>query len=738
MRIVLILLLVLYAVKAHSAEEYVLFIDTNNSPLEIKAAREAAEKSGRRLLVMPDISEKDRKAYLQMGAKLDAARAIYEKACDGKNETACRESEKKFNEAEKSKSDLLETFQLTEEKVSGFLAAHQNKTVSSVVISGHDGTGSFSGEFGGVSDIYLATELEKYPNMKNAIRTLHLWGCYTTSPGSLLLNWKKHFPNISLLTGYEGRAPLADKPAGWHYLKGVLAKEPELLRAGDSAKLQRLLKKLPGANQVTAAIYSCGDYATNKEHYSLTELDQRCNALRPQLEDKGPEFECYLKGSEEKCANPPEDIARGSVRQFYELLHKSAACTQISKDQVFRTYSRDSAIRLVFGREVQKNFENIYAKKLSEIDETLEKLGAPERIRFKKVGSLSRREVLQRIDDLLDFLRKQKHDPMQDPEKFEITERDAQIASLRQFQERISNTLAQLPDFCVPFNWTEPNQKQKSDCMTESLIGNEGTKLFLDPQSRLKNSLLSGMSGEAANQEEQLKSLMEKTPDPLSYAKIEALGAQSEKLRAYAQSADGNISPELRKRIALREDYAKLTQELAKKGVRHFTSDPQAMKLLLAINKDIVESTIKHYENSIENLENDIKKASETNSAAYTDLKESAQKERAQLEVEKSILEVEKLFQSEDWSDWKAEQLSQLEFAIGSSLRSTKTAALKSTINYYQIALRNSNNNNTLPADLEYAKKAVKEAEEHLLKENSASTAKIREKGHRYIFQIRH
>ena len=358
MRIALILLLILYAVKAHSADSFVLFVDMKNSTQEVKAAREAAEKSGRKLVVVPDLPAKDRKQLIRLTEQVREAKKQFKKACSGDkvDKAVCDEKSKIYDDLDDKKTQLADGFKLTREKLAAFLAANKEKEFSSVVISGHDGTGSFSGEFGRLSDQAIAEELGKYPAQRDSIRALHLWGCYTTSPGSLLLNWKKHFPNTSLITGYEGRAPLGDKPAGWHYLKGVLAQEPELVRAGDSAKLQKLLKKIPGAINTHSGIYACGEYATIKDHYNINDLQHRCEDVKPQIQEKGPEYECFLKASEEKCANPPDDVGRGPVRQFYELLHKASACGEIMKDGIFRAYSRDAAIRLVFSREVQKNF----------------------------------------------------------------------------------------------------------------------------------------------------------------------------------------------------------------------------------------------------------------------------------------------------------------------------------------------------------------------------------------------
>lgn len=739
MRITLILLLILYAVKAHSAEDYVLFIDMNNSSLEVKAAREAAEKSGRKLLVIPELPEKDRKTLVRLAEQTNAAKKQYQKACAGPkvDKAACEEKSKLYEEASNKKSKFADQFKLTSERLDQFLAANKDKSFSSVVISGHDGTGSFSGEFGQLSDTYVAEALGKYPSLRDSIRALHLWGCYTTSPGSLLLNWKKNFPHTSLITGYEGRAPLGDKPAGWHYLKGVLAQEPQLVRAGDSAKLQKLLKKIPGAIQTNSGLYACGEYATLKDHYNIADLQHRCEDIKPQLAEKGPEFDCYLKANEEKCANPPEDVGRGPVRQFYEILHKSSACGEITNDDIFRTYSRDSAIRLVFAREVQKNFGAIYAGKLGEIDEMLVKLGAPERLRFKDIAQLSRREMLQRGDELLAFLRKMKSDPFQDPAKFQVTERDAEIASLFSFQQHLTRVMTQLSAGCVPFSWTEPDQKEKSECVQENLIGLAGVKTQLDPENNLRTNTLSQMSYDLENQVEELEKAAGRKPDAATQAKIAAYEAQMEKLRFYSRFEADKMPPEYLKRIAVRENYAKIMQGLAEQGVLQPKSDFAAVKAVLEINRPEVEAAIKSIKADIKRYEDELKATGIAESdrnyyeSRIKDQNSRLRNQEAALEITAALLSDDKW----DSTIGKAQHVSELKDGIGQRLRNEDIESKKSTIDSYKKYLGEPGLLNA--EDRQNYEKELKAAEEELRKIEGETAAQVRQRGDDYLTKIR-
>lgn len=739
MRITLILLLILYAVKAHSADD-VLFIDMNNSPQEIKAARESAEKSGRKLVVIPEVSDKDRKKLMNQIAELNALRTKVNTLCysEKPDKQACDAKKKQYVELETKKSAAAATFQLTEEKLNAFLAANKDKTFSSVVISGHDGTGSFSGEFGRISDTGIAEALGKYPSLKDSIRTLHLWGCYTTSPGSLMLNWKKNFPNTSLITGYEGRAPLADKPAGWHYLKGVLAKEPELLKAGDSAKLQKLLKKIPGANQVTAAIYACEDYASLKDHYNIADLKHRCDDVKPQIKEKGPEFECYLKAQDEKCANPPENVGSGPVRQFYELLHKASACEEITNDSIFGTYSRDTAIRLVFSREIQKNFGHIYAKKLADVDDILAKMGAPERLRFKDIASLDRREVLQRADELLAFLQKQKRDPFLDPNGFKVSERDAELAMLQTFQQNFTQIMGSLRTSCVPFNWTEPDQKEKSECFAEHVIGADGVKKHLEPEFGLRGSVLGNLAYDLSSQIAAMEIAAGSRPDAATQARLEELHTQAEKLRFHSRYEEGKIPPENLKRIALREEYAKHIRQLASEGKKDPRSEVSAVKMVLEINRPDTEEAVRSYQAEIAGNEKNLQALVNPSNEEKAYFEETILRQKNRMLDEQTMLEFSNILASEapwDSTTGKSRRLAELQNELGrrlwKNLVDSKEAEAKM---YREYSTQAGLGEETRK---EYGQ-LMEEAEAEVKKLRSETAQQIRQRGYDQINKIRY
>lgn len=575
------LLILLFATPAFAD---VLFLDLNNSAKEVEAARAAAKKSGREFVVFPDNPKEAKQKYIRASSDYASFYKSFQKKCSNGGPT-CEELEKKRLELSDSKSTALQALALDNAKLKTFLAEReaQKKPFSSVVISGHDGTGSFSGDFGSIGDAELATMIEDLPLLKESIRSLHLWGCYTTSPGSLMLNWKKYFPHAAMISGYEGRAPLNDKPAGWNYLKGVLAREPELLKITDHKKLQKALRAIPGAQQTHAAILVCDNYASNTDSYDMGELETRCIALKKQLEDNSEEYQCYVRAAEDKCSDPPKDVGAGPVRKFYEILHKTSACTEISNDQIYRTYDRDQAIRLVFAKEVQNNFARIYDADIKEADAILADLGAPPSIRFTGLEDMTRQEMLKRTQALNAYIDSQTDDPEMDPKLINFSEKQAKLYALANFQMGLTSTMMNLSSSCVPFNWTEPNKLELSTCFPSEEMGARG----------VASGLASGNSKNATYQRmvDQLNKRIKdeggaEASSENAKAKIHLLNALINRLSLYQYASNKTPDPTSLQQAELRLRWAESNLDAAKAGEKNPGKTPAALKLAYTFNEE--------------------------------------------------------------------------------------------------------------------------------------------------------
>lgn len=465
---------------APTASADVLFLDVNNSPREIEAAQKAAEKSGRKLVVIPDVDAETRSRISELQRELDRVQDQKIRLCtkSGRNTPDCNSITEKFNSIRAEKDRLQEENKISPSLIEREIAkrASENKPFSTIIISGHDGTGEFSGTFGEITDQEISSVLAKYPTQANSLRSLHLWGCYTTSPGSLLNNWLHYFPHLSLVSGYDDQAPLNDKPYGWKYLAGVLEKEDELMEATDAAKLQRLLKRIPGANQTHAAIYACGSYASNNDAYELADLALKCDTFISEVKRLAEPYLCYKGAKEPGCENPPDQTSQGPVREFYEALHKADACRNLEiGDWDNMDYNRDEVLRLIFYKEVKANFARIYGKELEEVDQYMDKLGVDPKARFKNVGEMSRKEMMEAMEALGKYLQtKTGHEFSMDERskgsqiKPKAKDLSPEIKPLITLHRTLSRTLVNLNSFCVPFNWIEKNATDTTRCVPKN------------------------------------------------------------------------------------------------------------------------------------------------------------------------------------------------------------------------------------------------------------------------------
>lgn len=562
----------------------VLFLDLNDSPKEIEAARKAAQRSGRKLVVLPDPSgpERQNRERLRLDVqRLD--RQMTRSRCDTEKEAspACKKLEQELEEKRIAHSTATDAMAFDSAKLQELLAARaeSKKPFDSIVVSGHDGTGTISGTFGSITDAALADILSAYPEQKNALRSLHLWGCYTTSAGSLLLNWKRNFPNVSLITGYDGRAPLNDKPAGWHYLAGVLEQETKLITSGDSKKLQRSLFALPSSRQLHAAIYACGEYASITENYNLNELESRCQAQKKDLLAGQAKYECYLKALP-GCENPP-DTSTGFIRNYYNLLQKTAACYDVTRDEAFVGVSRDQAIRLTLFNDVKKNFARVHRPILRESDEILKAMNAPDQLRFSDLEGLSRADILKRADALLAFIRQGLPSLQSDLALLEPGEKEARLVSLLRLHSTLTNTLVEASSHCVPFNWVEPNATERSNCVIDENLGHAGVAKVLKSAKDIRHALSYQMTEAIEKQAAQIR---EAEPNsPLRAARLSLLDAQLHRLDVVRQSWR-EVTPAEKQFTETRIQWAEAMVKAAEKGAADPRLDPAAAALARSYN----------------------------------------------------------------------------------------------------------------------------------------------------------
>lgn len=700
----------------------ILFLDMNNSPKEIEAAAEAAKNSKRELVVYPVVPTKVRSEITAIDGKINKLMRTRDKKCKKMDSDFCKKTADEIGAKLKEREEMAKPYKFSKESLLAFLEQQrkEGKVFPSVVVSGHDGTGSFSGHFGRVGDEELAKIFEE-ADIHQDIRTFHLWGCYTTSPGSLMLNWKKHFPNISLFTGYDGRAPLNDKPAGWSYLKGVLEKEPALLEVENAKKLQAILKKIPGANQVTSAIYSCDDYANLTEAYNFQDMGAKCQKFKEQILASEETYQCYLKATKEDCFDPPQNTGRSPLRDYYELTQKAVACRDFSDDPIFRSLSRDQGIRLIFFREVVNNFSRIYRTEILESNEILKSLGAPDELLFEDVEKLSRKELLEKMEKLLAFLQSQAFDLALEARPGDFGEREAKLYALRNFHRGLTSTLMDLSSGCVPFNWTEPHKDDPSQCMNPSFLGTKGIQYALEKKSSVAFSFYDEIKrqiGKGVRKKDELEKLT--ASEKASHFYHDALVSRLSTYQYNSQREDQD-SKALLELADMQLAWATLAKEIVQSGGSF--EDPRLQKMLLEYNHKNTERNLSAVKARLAGFHANQKANEELNGGTNLDAaaKEKLQKHEADLEAdvrrENLAFELQENLLEKGSTYLQSERAKSIFTEVGDLLAEKEISVLRTRYDYTTKGI----------LDLEKAGNTKKEEIEELKKEKERFAKRIEE-----------
>lgn len=304
--------------KGSESGQTILFLDLNNNPMEIASAQKAACKRGESLLVFPQPGQ-DRFNILELDQKLSELNA-------------------------------------------------KNTKVNSLLISGHDGGGDFGGEHGGLTKQDLTAVVERHPELKESVTSLLLLGCYTGVKQEIF-DWKEVLPKTNLIAGYEGQAPLGDKPAGHSYIEGVLLKEKAIHEVKSKKELDQILKRgIKHISSISAAMYihpeMCAPGTQHESGFYFRPLKGRnaledfttaeCTRIRsteaPRVREK---YLKYYRGEIEIPAN----TSGTELRQIYNFFRENGHC--FAEDKNYPT--AEKVLFTLFFHGVQKNFAEHYA-----------------------------------------------------------------------------------------------------------------------------------------------------------------------------------------------------------------------------------------------------------------------------------------------------------------------------------------------------------------------------------------
>lgn len=362
--------------KAPDPKKVILFIDTNESEMEIDVAQKSACVRGETLVVVP----RNYKEYSQL-TKKRADLMKRQRACrdtDSNCQSSVAKEIEKVNidtgNLQKGNSDYSN---LVEKELT--LMRQQGAKLKNVTISGHDGGGRFGGLKGGFTRSQLAKTLESFGDV-NEVQSLHLLGCYTGVKNEVI-NWSLLFPDLRLIGGYDGAAPTSEKPAGHNYLKDLLEKEKSLISETDEKKIVSHLKSnLKSLNLLYAGVYVRPLCQKNEidEGYlyetlggvKISKINNpiECMKNRESLKNLAKTIDLYNSGEKE----PPLNSSSGEMRTLYNEMRKNEHCPNLGISPMV-------TFGLLFHDGMKKSFAAYFQKDLEKMESQINNFSEDDR-----------------------------------------------------------------------------------------------------------------------------------------------------------------------------------------------------------------------------------------------------------------------------------------------------------------------------------------------------------------------
>lgn len=455
MRLTLITFIALLSL-SFSAFADILFLDFNGSEKEVEAAKKAAAKRGEKVIVLPKVSKEDKKAMDNNKKEYGKVQLYITKVCADPNKVSeCNDAWTKSGKLQEAYNAITlknavnsQTLPSEIEKIK-----KNNTKLTSLVISGHDGNGYFSGIFGGLNESDLAQIATSNQEVFQNTRSILLWGCYTANINSINYKWRKAFPQAEIIAGFDGKAPLGIRVGSATYLEDILNQESELTKIKDKEALKKAFKKFREIRDMNAALCAGENYVTNSVALNLKEIFGMCAKVDlPKIKEI---YSCYKNAEKEACKNPPRNTAQSDLRGIYNELQTYQHCFVENTDPELP--SPETIIRLIFFDTVKKNMLNHNKEDLLTFDQIMDTLGAPPELHLADLDKLSRGEILSRLNKAKDFLAKFKGT---NPRDFTNAynnplnpEADVALSKLGELQ----TMLGELSNAMIPFDWVEPN-----------------------------------------------------------------------------------------------------------------------------------------------------------------------------------------------------------------------------------------------------------------------------------------
>ena len=397
----------------------ILFIDTNNAPDEIEAARKAAVIRGEKLIVIPARTPEQEKILMKMreieneishvnAGEYTAFRDMDQVRVQLSKERALPHpdpirikkledqenlySQKMGEEANKvqGKTEVLEakeaalknTVTVSVKELQTLVDSYKGKKekITSIIFSGHHDFSSYSGVLGTMDKTDVTNAFKSNPSLYQGIVSVYGLGCYSATPAEKDW-WLQSFPNIKILGGYEAAAPGSGMPAGLNFLTGILVKEAQLIKIEDDKKTEHdvhlvagIVRAIPGFTQANTAVCTRDIFVGNNTGaMDLTKPNPLCTQKSlDELKSDGQRFATLKKAAAPGVENIPCDGQHSWLRTYYTELRTHQHCgtelSPLANDFLQYTGDADRVIRIIDSGEIFENFKAFYAADFSKLN----------------------------------------------------------------------------------------------------------------------------------------------------------------------------------------------------------------------------------------------------------------------------------------------------------------------------------------------------------------------------------
>jgi hypothetical protein len=321
----------------------------------------------------------------------------------------------------------------------------------SLLLSGHFGGGTFTGNLGSLSVADLKKVFSEFPNVRSRVSRLYLLGCYTNTYSQIQSLWRDAFPQSHVIAGFFGQSPRGDSKLNLEYIGKTIRFTKAFESVKSKADFEDALAELKPFADINVAL-SIGDYYQETGSDQLFVLSQSAQKVVTCHAALSPEslsfYETILSG-----AQPiPKSTGNSKLRTYYTGLRDHASCLQEADFLQLEPQvpNPDQVIRLILYKNVVANFHSLQGSDLVNFDVLLRSLNVEPDLLSQKVDLNDRKAVITWIKALQARLGK-------------VPNQDAARKVLNLIQG-LSDTLVDLRTNCVPFSWVEPGSREVSSC----------------------------------------------------------------------------------------------------------------------------------------------------------------------------------------------------------------------------------------------------------------------------------